>query len=174
MWTAIVVERIANQLGLDPKLFESYRWKVSLWHEHLSTIREYTGLRPFETTGTDYTSLKTWLTTEGNEYPTFKELFDAAVNRCKQCCLELPSEKELNRLVSSARRDFFQKLYGDIFQRVPPKIQVKLNKLLKASKSEQSTFDWIKSPAGKLGMKTMLNEIKKLEHIRSFDIDVEA
>jgi hypothetical protein len=44
----VVIEKIADQVGLPPALFGQYHWKDRLWDLHLSMIREHTGCRPSE------------------------------------------------------------------------------------------------------------------------------
>jgi hypothetical protein len=104
-----IVSRIADQLGLNIDLFKGYEWRTRVWYRHLSMIHEHTGFRPFE--ATDIPSLTSRLIDRTNQAPLRKELLDIAVNECRERRVELPSEKELSRIVSSARNSFFDGMY---------------------------------------------------------------
>ena len=168
----VVVEWLASKIppdGLHPTLFKEYQWKSRLWKYHLGLIRKHTGFRPFEVE--NYSTLMEWLTTQANESPSAKDLFNDAVQWCRKNLVELPHEKELYRLTQSARNTFFEDLYEKVLSRIDPEIQEKMTASLEPSESGTTDYDWLKSPPGKLGMKTILAEIKKLEHIREFQID---
>jgi len=47
-----------------------------------------------------------WLVDEANNYPSRSKIFFAAIKRCRQLCIELPTENELQRLVNSAWRQY--------------------------------------------------------------------
>lgn len=168
---AIVVEWLAGQLGVAPKMFRRYRWRDSLWDHHLSAIRQHSGFRPFESKGEDPLDLQMWLAERGNELPSRKALLVAAVQRCRECRLELPSERELGRLVNTARRRFFQDLYAGIFERIEPAMRERMLACLVPQESGTTSYDWMKSTPGKMGMKTLREELRRLEFIRSFGID---
>lgn len=168
----VVVERIGGQMGLDPDLFREYPWKDRLWDLHLSIIRDHTGFRPFESSR-DYTGLSDWLESHCNLFPSPKELLVAAIQRCRDCRLELPREKELRRLVHSARKKFFEDFYHGVASRMEPHSKDQIEVCLKASETGTTLYDWMKSPPGQLGMKTILEEVKKLRFIREFKFEAE-
>jgi TnpA family transposase len=164
-----VVISIANQLALRPELFLPYRWRGRTWRHHLSLIRAHMGTRAFASS--DVTTLVDWLAQRGNEFPSRKELLGAAVQRCVSCRLELPKERDLYRMVGAARRRFFHALYEEVFARVSPEARERMQACIAPLASGPETYDWMKAAPGKLGIKTILEEIRKLEYIRSFQID---
>ncbi|MFC1833731.1 DUF4158 domain-containing protein [Thermodesulfobacteriota bacterium] len=163
-----IVRWIADQVGLEVGLFPAYRWKGRVWDHHLSMARQHTGFSPFAPR--DYSDLVEWLTEKTGELPSPKELLTAAVQRCRDCRLELPREKELRRLVHSARKKFFQDLYQGVSSRMDPSIRSQIEACIEQSETGTTPYDWMKSPPGQLGMKTILEEVKKLRFIRGFKI----
>lgn len=166
----VVIDRISDQLGLLSDLFKEYPWRDRLWHHHLSIIRGHLGFRYLESK--DYSDLSEWLEIHCNLFPSQKELLTAAVKRCRDCRLELPREKELRRLVHSARKKFFQDLYQGVSSRMEPHIRDQIEACFEPSETGSTLYDWMKSSPGQLGMKTILEEVKKLKFIRGFNIDV--
>ena len=77
----------------------------------------------------------------------------------------------MHRLTQSARNKYFEDLYEKVLSRIDPEIQEKMAASLEPSESGTTDYDWMKSPPGKLGMKTIFTEIKKLERIREFRIE---
>lgn len=161
-----VVEWIASHLGVESSLFSRYRWAGPAWKTHLDRIRSQMGLRPFERE--DGPELVAWLASRGHELFTRREWMAAALRRCTETALELPREKELWRLILSARRRFYDGLYQMVAARLGPETQTKLEECLKTSDPEMDTspFDWLKSAPGKPGRKTLLEETQKLETLR--------
>lgn len=166
-----VVQWIAEQMGLDGDLFRQYRWKGPLWKHHLSIARQHTGFCSFGPK--DQSDLLDWLTEKTGEFLSPKELLTAAVQRCRDCRLELPREKELRRLVHSARKKFFQDLYQSVSSRMDPYIRGEIEACLEPPDTGLTLYDWMKSPPGNMGMKTILEEVEKLRFIKGFKIDME-
>lgn len=102
----VVIEKIADQVGLSPALFRQYHWKDRLWDLHLSMIREHTGCRPSESK--DYPDLIEWLTIQSNLFPSPRELFGVAVRRFRDCGLELPARKNSAAWFSRRGRNSFK------------------------------------------------------------------
>ena len=166
----VIVRWIADQIGLETELFRAYRWKGRVWDYHLSIVRRHTGFSPFSPK--DYSDLLDWAAKKAGELPFQKELLSAAVQQCRDCRLELPREKELRRLISTARKRFFQDLYQRVFSRIEPGGIDQIRACFEPSETGSTLYDWMKSPPGQLGMKTILEEVKKLRFIRGFNIDV--
>jgi hypothetical protein len=166
---AIIVKHIGNQLGLDVELFKQYTWKNRAWDQHISIIREHTGYRPFD--ADDVIVLSNQLVEEANESPSRKELFDIAVYKCRERRIELPSEKELQRIVNSARSNFFSNVYQTISDRISPEIRNRMTACFQPDESDTASYDWIKTKAGRLGINNLLEEINKLNSIRKFQIE---
>jgi len=164
----IVIKWIAKQMGLSPDLFNDYQWKSRTWEQHLSIIRNYTGFKSCETK--DSTSISNWLIAQIGKISSRKKLFSAAINYCRENCIEIPSEKELQRLVNSVWQQFFNQLYQTVSERIDPITKKLIDLILETPEQEISCYEWIKRKPGRLGMKTILEEIDKLNFIKEFNV----
>jgi hypothetical protein len=164
-----IVEWIAHQIKLSPSLFQEYEWKNRVWDRHLTLIRKITGFRGFEIE--DIRNLSQWLIEKAGQVNSEKELFNAAIHKCRESMLELPSENELRRLVNSSRQKFFERLYQNVLNKTGSNTLKLMEKCLEEAENEGERYDWIKSKPGRLGMKSILEEIKKLKFIKEFNIE---
>lgn len=96
----IIVTWMSQQLNVDPKEYEKYKWKSRLWDIHLASIRKFTGFGPGNEE--DSQAVAQYLVDEGRKYPSRSKMYAGAISRCRDIHLELPTEKELQRLVNSA------------------------------------------------------------------------
>lgn len=166
-----IISLISQQLGVNPKELETYNWKGRLWDFHLAAIREFTGFRP--NAATDCLDLTRWLVDEANEHPSRTEMKVAVMQRCRQIKLELPTEKELYRLVGSAWWQFQSNICEKIANRLSPEIRQKMDQCLEGDKPETDRYEWMKANPGKSGLKCILREIERLRFIMEFGIEAD-
>lgn len=167
-----VVSWISEQLKQDVSGFSKYLWKEKIWKIHLTLIRQFYGFRPFVTD--DYTSLSQWFIEHSDDYSTEQHLSDAVIRRCRHLRLELPSEKEFARFLNSVWQQKFEILCQKIADRINPETKEKMELCLSSTSSKATRYDWMKSHPGPMGMKTVLDEVKKLNFINEFDIKSES
>jgi TnpA family transposase len=165
---AQIILWIARQLDLNSSLFEEYRWKDSVWKEHLASIRAFTGFRPFN--ADDSQELGRWLVDEGEDHPSRQKMFYSMVARCRHLRLELPVEKEFLRLVSSAWQQYLNVICQRISERICPEIREKMDQCLNPALNDKDGYEWMKANPGKFGMKSLLREVKRLQFVNEFGI----
>jgi hypothetical protein len=154
-----------------------YKWKGRTIKKHREQIRDYLGFRPI--TLTDKQSLQAWLVKEVLPlgHP-FEALRDPVAHWLRQHRIEPPSAKELTRLIHSASRAHEQVFCEQIAANIPAKARSALDELLKTktaleddeSHFRQSNFNRLKSDPGRLGLKSLLQEIEKLQSIRQIEL----
>lgn len=156
---------IARQLNSLWELTNDYDWLSSAKDRHCSLIREFGGWNP--STAADKENLIQWLQENGvNENGSEEELLELAVSHLKQIRLELPSQKELERITATARNNIFQKNYRQIESSLSSELKQKLDELLVVPESETFTaFDKLKSLSGKAGVENLSKEAAKLKQI---------
>lgn len=164
-----IISWLSQQLQVNPTEFEDYGWKSRLWDVHLAAIRDFTGFRP--ATGDDVHELVQWLVDEAGNHPTRSKMFVAAIQRCRHLRIELPTEPELQRLVSSAWQQYFNLMCQKVAERIPSEIREKMDQCLSASQDEKDRYEWMKAKPGKFGMKSILLEIKRIQFINGFGIN---
>lgn len=133
---AEIISWLSRQLDANPAEYEGYRWKSSLWDIHLASIREFTGFRPVS--GDDLQKLIEWLVHEGRNHPSRSKMFSVAIQRFRRLRLELPAEKELQRLVNSAWRHYLDRTCQKISEHLPLETREKMDQCLNLSPRQRS------------------------------------
>ena len=164
-----IVEWIAHQIDISPSLFKEYDWKSRVWERHLALIRTFTGFRVGQFD--DHQELSRWLIEKAGQANSETELLNAAIHKCRERMLELPSENELRRLVNSSRQKFFERFYQNVLNKAGSNAQRLMEKCLEEAEKEGERYCWIKSKPDRLGMKSILEEIKKLKFLKEFHIE---
>ena len=164
---------VAKQLNLVLDPSEQYPWDTRTRFNHVEWIRQYTGFRA--STAQDKEDLSNWLRQEGAlSAITFSDLFECAIQRLRSLCLELPSEKELTRVVHSALSGFFSDVHQRVAQHLSEPIRQKIDRLLIVPEEESfSTFEKVKAPTGPVGVESLNKEIHKLHTLRDVGISRE-
>lgn len=109
---AVVVDYVAEQLGLDPAEFAGYGTKETRW-DHQEQIREGYGYTKFEFD--QWFALARWMYQRawiGSERPTL--LFDLATKRLVDKKVVLPGVTVLERLVSGSRERAEKRLWATL------------------------------------------------------------
>jgi len=158
---------IAGQLGLLWDSSEAYPWQSSTRDYHLAQVRQFTGWR--FPTAQDKVELEQWLRQRAAyEAHSTEALLDSACERLRQLQVELPAERELQRVVNSALSGFFQDIYRQITDSIPPEVRTRIDNLLVVSDSDVvSVFENMKADSGKPGVDQLQVEIDKLRAIRA-------
>ena len=161
---------IAKQLNLVGDPSEQYPWDTRTRFNHFEWIRQYTGFRA--STAQDKEDLSNWLRQEGAlKAITFSDLFECAIQRLRSLYIELPSEKELTRVVNSALSGFFSDVHQRVTQHLSEPIRQKIDRLLIVPEGESfSTFEKVKAPTGPVGVESLKKEVKKLQTLRATGI----
>lgn len=93
-----------------------------------------------------------------------------AIADCRALGLELPQESEMLRLARSAREKAYDRLCNEIAGRVSPDAQARMDRSLESTDSANSLFDSLKSPAGRPGKATLIDEACKLALLQEFGL----
>ncbi len=161
---------IATQLNLLWDHTEHYRWHSGTKDNHLSLIRQHTGWH--FPTAHDKQELEQWLRSEGaREAHTEEDLLESAYASLRSLHIELPSEKELRRIVNAALNGFFHDLYSRVASRLSEPVRVKLDQLLIVAETEAfSPFEKLKSDPAEAGIDNLKKEVAKLQQLRAIGI----
>ncbi|UJB73317.1 DUF4158 domain-containing protein (plasmid) [Acaryochloris sp. 'Moss Beach'] len=164
-----VVKFIAKQLKITQRSFNEYKWNGRTIKEHRATIRSFLGCRP--TQRSDKQSLMTWLKAKilplGLQINAIRE---QAYQQLRHLKLEPPSPKELTRLIGSATNQHEREFCRTIAGQLPIQTRKKMDDLLKTdslrngeeNQYRPSEFNRLKADPGRLGLKSLLQEIEKL------------
>jgi hypothetical protein len=115
---------------------------------------QFNGFRPGRKN--DFQIIADWLVDNARRHPTRSKMFIAAIHRCRHLRLELPKEKELQRLVNSAWQQYLSLVCREISDRLGPKIREKMGRCLELDPNDKERYGWMKANPRKIGMKTLL------------------
>ncbi len=163
-----IINYIAEQLELKAELNKKIEWKNATWYRNAKNVKTYIGLRPFS----NNIMVKLFnisLNNYASGYTKNKNM-TFCIEKCNRELIELPPEKVLRRINNSAYRKFFDQLYKKTQKQLGSKT-IRLLDLCIYSDNKESSFNSLKSLPGKPGVETLLKEIKKLNYIRSFEIN---
>lgn len=161
---------IAHQLHLLWDHTADYPWQSSTRDRHLALIRQHTGWR--FPTAQDKQTLETWLQTQAAPHaPTEADLKECAYSHLRTLGIELPAERELQRMVRTALHGFFHALYSQITARLTTPVWAALDALLVVGADETySVFDQLKADPAAPGIKHLQHEIAKLQTLLALNI----
>lgn len=161
---------IAKQLNLPEDLSMQYLWDSRTRGDHIAWIRQHTGFRFPQ--AQDKEDLGNRLRREGTlEAITFADLFESAVQRFRSLRIELPSDKELQRIVNAALNGFFSDVHTKLAQQLDEQVRKNMDQLLIVPEDEPfSAFEKLKASAGPASIKNIYKEIAKLKQLRSVGI----
>lgn len=171
-----VISHIAQQVKVDATEFENYDWGSRAARYHRQQIRELCGFR--RSTAFDIKFLCQWL--EEAVIPRMldeKQLQEAANQQFRQLGIELLTVKQLRKTIQIALSNYEAQLYQRTFSQLLSSVQAALDVLLKspdksaspdnaAPKDDISRFGFLKQEPSALGVKTLLQEVKKLQILR--------
>jgi Domain of unknown function (DUF4158) len=171
----VILEEIAQQLGLEAELWSGYDWQGRTATRHRAAIRSYLGFRPSNLEDADIPLLELSKFLEKMPEADEGQLTDFAIHWLRESKLEPPSQARLQRLIHSALARFEQSFAQAIAQRLKPVSRERLDDLLQTSSEDEegrhpSRFARLKQNPQKLSLKELLSEIEKLKQLRHLQV----
>ncbi|MGX6607486.1 Tn3 family transposase [Micromonosporaceae bacterium Da 78-11] len=182
------VEFVAAQVKVAAPDLGLYEWNGPTIKRHRAEIRRFFGFRTF--TVADFDKLTDWLAGDYAQRVRRPELVrEYFLAECRTRQLEPPTPGQIDRLVAGALAQGAESVATRVAARLDPGVIVRLSALVQSSDGEPTAADadadaeveadpsllrWIKSSAGDVSLKTMLDEVAKLEAIRAFDLPANA
>lgn len=172
---ASVVSYVAQQLGVHPDEFATYDWIGRTGKSDRAAIRQRLGFRPVREE--DYASLMTWLRQPPilHEDHSSQRLSQVLHDYLREQSIEPPSGPQTQRLIRSALRQFEDDWFQRVTSRLSSRAKLALDALLYTPESEQagyarSVIASLKVDAGKLGLKSILQEVRRLERLQQVEL----
>lgn len=173
-----IIEFIAKQVNVNPVSYNEYDWNSRSINHHRTQIRKFFNYR--EISLKDYDDLKCWLYEYLLPYEkSFENIIKKTHQRLKDLRIELPAQKHLERVVSSAISIFEDNFFKETFTKIPKSSLGKIDNLIKKIIEEKSIQDpkygeidlaLMKSPPGKPGIKSLKKEIEKLKVLNELNL----
>ncbi len=172
--SVVVVEYLAQQLGLAASEFAQYDWSGRRGQMDREAIRKRLGFRIIRRE--DYADLARWLSDNQLLHETHEmgDLRNALLDHLRGQGLEPPSAKQLDRLIRTGLHEFEMRLFQNTSERLPAKSKVALDALVYTDDAEgeyrRSDIAELKMDAGKLGVKGILQEIERLSRLQQVEL----
>lgn len=171
------VEFVAAQVKVTASELGFYEWNGPTIKRHRGEIRRFFGFRKI--TVADEDKLTDWLAGDYAQRVRRAELVrEQFLAECRTRQVEPPTSKQIDRIVASALSRAAEAVATRVAGRIDPATVLRLLALVQASDpdadpevdEDPSLLRWIKSSGGDVSLKTMLDEVAKLEAIRAFGL----
>ncbi|GMU26342.1 MAG: hypothetical protein AMXMBFR16_12470 [Candidatus Uhrbacteria bacterium] len=172
-----VVAYIAKQVGVAPEDYLQYEWQGRTIEYHRAQIRAALGFR--EASVQDAEEAAQWLSQAILPSEHRRErLVDAVIQRFRALQIEPPTPDRLDRLIRSAIHAFEITFFETTLAQVAPETLTQLDSLLTdaddAEPQEEGTkaitIQDLRTGPGRVGLESLLYEIKKLRRIRQLGL----
>lgn len=167
---AAAVAFVAEQVNVDPGEFERYDWSARAIKYHRAQIRETFGFR--ESSVADEQRWTTWLAHEVCPVELNEDrVREALLQRCRSDRVEPPGQTRIARVLGGARAAHDQDFAAGIARRLPQDAAARLEVLVAAPAASRDgapgLLSELKADPGQVGLKTLFEEIEKLERVRA-------
>lgn len=177
-----VIEFLAKQLELDPKDYDNYKWDGRTITYHRKQIRDYFGFK--EPTQEDSKSIKEWLRINIIPYNHNPELLkEKALIKLKELKIEPFESNHFERIITASISSYETNFFKEIYQKIPTESLTKIDALIdniiiskeetlfnNIEKKDIAGLSELKSEPDRIGVKSVLHEITKLNAIKSLGI----
>jgi hypothetical protein len=167
-----IVVYVASQLSISPDLLNNYDDTHPVRRlRYRKMIRNHLGFTVYVPGKHGPRLRKALLNGPTDDAIRYQELIFNAVKLLQEWGVELPTQKVLYRLLTSALSESEKKTFHIISERISQEAKDKLNKLLLTDQPHiQSPFYWIKKSPGRPSLMTMQKEIEKLERLSELGV----
>jgi hypothetical protein len=169
------VDFVAAQVKVPAADLGFYEWDGRTIKRHRAEIRRFFGFREF--TVADGEKLADWLAGDYAQRVRPRDMVrEQFLAECRSRQLEPPTPKQVDRIVGSALARAGEAVALRVYDRIEPATRARLLALVETTESgagdevdeDPGLLRWVKSSPGDVSLKTMLDEIAKLEAVRSF------
>ncbi|MEL7144110.1 MAG: Tn3 family transposase [Cyanobacteria bacterium J06573_11] len=168
---------VAEQLGIDEALYESYNWQGRAIKHHRAAIRQRLGFRPMQLS--DNKPLKQWLMATVLPQVVEPRLIQQSLYaELKSRKIEPATAGRLKRLLNSAQRQFEVQTCETIMKQLPKACRQALDGLSGPQSdswildADEIVLNQLKQEAGGVGLKSLKAELSKLKHIEQLSLPI--
>ena len=172
---AVALAYLADQLEVSGEVLGQYDWGGRNSKRDREQIRSQLGFRPV--TVDDAERLVDWLhrtVLPDDHHP--EHLHQAALSWCRNHQIEPPTPARLERMIRSALKAYEDEFFATTYAQLSTACGLALDALLGVSepssdlRSSTSFFRALRSDPGRVSLKSVLQELAKLERIRSLGL----
>ncbi len=172
----LVVNYVTGQVGVDAEEWGRYDWEGRTIKYHRTQIRTHLGFRKASTQ--DAGRLVEWLcSTVLPQRQELEHLKAAVSERCQELRIEPPAPDRIDRLARSALHAHEEQFCAATARRLSSATRARLDGLLAPRRGDAVPIDntvavlhFLKSDCGRASIESILEEISKLEYIRTIEL----
>ena len=162
------LEYLCKQLVRSLQDMDFYDWRSRTGKRHRQEILSFLKIRRCSATDRDF--FISWLTqTVFPEGVSTERAYEESIEWFRKCKIEVISEKELRRQIQSCYRQFESDFYQRMEESLSAENRQNMDALLMENK-EGIGFEALKADPGRISLESVLQEVKKLETIRSIGL----
>lgn len=159
---------IAEQLNLEPTVFEQYAQRDTTRREHLSELQQTYGYETF--TPSHYNKLKAWLQPIAAGTSQAIVLVNEVLAELQRRRIIAPAISTIERLVWETRRQAEQRLFEQLTQLLTVVQQQKLDELVSTQDGQCSRLTWLKQVSLRPSPKSFKALVERIQFIREFGL----
>lgn len=166
----VVVQTLANQLGLAAEQLGPYRDRLNTGYEHQPLIQAYLQYQSFD--GRQAFRLTRWLYAQvATSTVRPSVLFDLATAHLVAQRVVLPGVTVLARLIARVRERTGRHLYRQLRARLSPAQQAALEALLQVEPGERLTpLEVLRTAPTRVSAPALVAALRRLDHIRALGV----
>ena len=164
-----LIEYIANQINVDPKVYSLYAQRDTTRREHLEEIRQVYGYRNFN--NSDYRRISNVLLKSALENGNSVYLVRTAIDLLRKEKIILPAIPTIERMVWLTRTRAEKKIYAILTNSLSKRQKHELEKLVDLTVNNNKTqLAWLREIPGQSSPDSFIKVTKRLEFIKKMNI----
>jgi len=172
---ASAIAFISKQLKINKKIFKKYSLDSRLCRYHMAQIKDLLSFK--ELTSEDAEKITKWLYENIECYDRGK-VNDILHSRLRELKFEPPTPDRIDRIISSALRNYEAAVFNDIASSIPMKTKVLIDEHVKMFSEDENnntvegsvSFNELRSDPGRIGLDSVFQEVKKLRMLRNLQV----
>jgi len=165
----IVIDYVAEQLGVSKDVLEYYAVRERTLGDHRLQIMKYLGFSRIS--ATELVELEQWLTNKALEHNDYKILFDLACEHLYQLKIVRIGITRIEKLVGTARRQAREIIYKQLSEVLSDENCQFLDNLLLVKEKRRTPLAWLQRKPKDNSIKSITETIAKIEFLKAQGVD---
>ena len=163
---AIMLDHITEQVDVDAEVIAQFARRVQTRYEQLAAIKRRHGFR--DLTRPTRAELVDWLADEALGLTDGKILIELLIGRMRNQRIVIPGVSVIERMAGEAMHAADTKVTAEVFALIDQEQRAALEALLsEKAHSQQSRLSWLREPPSRVGGRSLLEILDKIELLRS-------
>ncbi|TCD06929.1 Tn3 family transposase [Erythrobacteraceae bacterium CFH 75059] len=171
---AIMLDHVAEQVGVDAAAIASFARRTQTRYEQLAAIKRQFGFT--DLTRPARRELATWLADEAIGLTDGKLLIERLLNRMREQRIIVPGVTVVERMAGEAMHAADTRVTSDVHAALREEQRAALDALLSdKAHAQQSRLSWLREPPSRVGGRSLLELLDKIDLLRATgyaDVDV--